>query len=295
MIVRRLGIGLPYLASLPPEVYRSGTLDFVEITPEELCRARRGPPTSIELVDEQFDRCRETCGSLPIVLHGVELSIGSAAGWNESYLDLVDRFQAAWPFVWHSEHLSFQTVAGEDGGTLDTGIPLPVPPTEESADLVAERSARILARYGVPFLLENPAHYLATLPSDSTITDEFGLMRAITGRSGCFQLLDLHNIYCNSMNHGFDAFAAVDRMPLDRVIEIHVAGGSSHDGFWLDAHDGRTPERVWELLEYTLPRTPNVAGVVFELLEDHVPRVGPGVILQELATAGTIWAECGLG
>src|SRR5262249_53131977 len=158
---------------------------------------------------------------------------------------------------------------GEDGETLEVGVPLPLPATEEAVNLVAERSAAIRVRYGVPFLLENPAHYLPALGADPAIGDEGGMMREITKRSGCFQLLDLHNVYCNSLNHRLESVSIVERMPLDRVLEIHIAGGSWNDGFWTDAHNGPVPEPVWELLEYTLPRAPNVAGVVFELLEEH--------------------------
>ena len=250
-------------------------MDFVEITPETLCRQRRdGVGVAIDLVLDQVDRARQTCGSLPIVVHGVELSIGSAQGWNGAYLEMLDSFQACWPFMWHSEHLGFQTIPGEDDATLEVGVPLPMPATEEAICVVSERSRAIRQRYGVPFLLENPAHYLSELPVDPEVGDEGGLMRAITERSGCFQLLDLHNVYCNSVNHHNDAFAAIDRMPLDRVMEIHVAGGSSRDGFWMDAHDGRVAEPVWELLEYTLPRTPYVAGVVFEMLDQHAVILG---------------------
>ncbi len=166
---------------------------------------------------------------------------------------------------------------------------MPLPPTAEAARLVAARSAEMQQRYGVPFALENPAHYLTVLPADPEVGDDCGLMRAIVDEGGCFQLLDLHNVYCNSINHHFDPYEAIDRMPLDRVLEIHVAGGSWQDGFWMDAHNGRVPEPVWELLEYTLPRTTNTAGVVFEVLEKHAVRLGPDVIAEQLMRARRIW------
>ena len=75
------------------------------------------------------------------------------------------------------------------------------------------------------------------------------------------------------------------------MIEIHVAGGSWRDGFWMDAHDGRVPEPVWKLLEYVLPKAPNVRGVVFELLEEHAVRLGTSTIKDELRRAWQILAE----
>jgi len=288
--VPQLGIGLPYFASLPAELYQSRVMDFVEITPETICR-QRPTETAIELdiVPQQLEIARSTCAGLPMVVHGVELSIGSAHDWNTAYLEMLDAFQEAWPFVWHSEHLGFQTFRGIDGSTQEVGVPLPLPPTMEAADLVARRSAMILQRYGVPFLLENPAYYLPDAPSDPEIGDDIGLMRRILERSGSLQLLDLHNVYCNAINHHFDPFEAVDRMPLDSVAEIHIAGGSWDGRFWMDAHDGRVPEPVWDMLEYTLPRCPSLGGIVFEMLDEHVQKLGVDAIQQELTRARKIW------
>src|SRR6185503_9702188 len=137
---------------------------FVEVTPETICRQRgTGKTTEIEILPDLMELAQQTCGGLPMVIHGVELSIGSAHGWNDAYLRMLDRFQAAWPFVWHSEHLGFQTIPGENQSTLAIGVPLPMPATKEAAKLVASRSAAIVERYGVPFLLENVAHYLLGL------------------------------------------------------------------------------------------------------------------------------------
>ena len=224
-----------------------------------------------------------------MVVHGVELSIGSAHGLNNAYLTMLDSFQKQWPFVWHSEHLGFQTIAGDNDSTLEIGVPLPMPATVEAVELVAERSATILNRYDVPFLLENPAHYFSELPTDPEIGNEYRFLTAFTKKSGCYLLLDLHNLYCNAVNHHFDARDVIKSLPMDRVIEIHVAGGSWRDGFWMDAHDGRVPEPVWELLEYVLPIAPNVAGVVFELLEEHAIRLGAPAIENELRRARQIW------
>src|SRR3954452_10788682 len=108
--IQPLGIGLPYMATLPADIYQSGLVDFIEITAETLCRPRqRAGSRTIELVAEKLESAQEACGAIPIVVHGVELSIGSATGWNVAYVDMLDAFQHHWPFLWHSEHLGFQT------------------------------------------------------------------------------------------------------------------------------------------------------------------------------------------
>jgi uncharacterized protein len=287
-----LGIGFPYIAGLPPDLYQSDIVDFVEVTPETICRQRAiGQSITMDIVPDQLNRARETCAQLPMVVHGVELSIGSACGWNVAYLEMLDLFQRNWPFVWHSEHLGFQTVQSGTGLVLEVGVPLPVPPTKEAVDLISERSTEICRRYEVPFLLENPAYYISELPSDPEIGDDIGLIDAIMKRSGCYLLLDLHNVYCNSLNHGLSPFAILDRVPLDRVVEIHVAGGASKDGFWMDGHNGPVPEPVWELLECALSRAPNVAGVVFEMLDEFAETFGVDAIEKELRRAREIWAR----
>ena len=110
--VQPLGVGFPYFASLPADLYQSDLVSFVEVTPETLCRQRRdGAAVRIEILPDRLTTAQQTCAGLPVVVHGVELSIGSAHGLNHAYLKMLDSFQKEWPFVWHSEHLGFQTIA----------------------------------------------------------------------------------------------------------------------------------------------------------------------------------------
>lgn len=293
-----LGIGFPYMPAMPPEVYCKEVMDFVEITPEALCRERHENSCAyFDLVPQQLQQAKETCAALPMVVHGVQLSIGSVHGWNGAYLDMLEQLQQTWPFVWHSEHLSFQTIPGAQGEVLETGVPLPLPNTDEAARLVIERATAIARRFRVPFLLENPAHYLETQGKaedvrrndDVQTLDEVDLMNRITAGGTCRQLLDLHNLHCNAVNHGFDAYKAIDRLALERVTEIHLAGGTWRDGFLMDAHDNIVPEPVWDLLAYVLPRAPNVAGVLFEVLDRYAPKLGVDAMLRELERARAVW------
>ena len=287
------GVGFACHLALPDALYTRDLLDFVEITPELFHREQevRG---GVELVPDprSFDAARSRCESFPITMHGVSLSIGSAHGMYEPCLVMMDRLRREWPFHWYSEHLQFQLVLDAMGRIVNTGTPFPLPPTEEAAALVASRAAAIQKRLGVPFLLENQVHYLPDLPADADVGDEFGLMARIVSLSGCGQLLDLHNVYCNAVNFGFDATSALERIRLDRVGEIHVAGGSWCDGFYTDAHDGCVPEPVWDLLEEALSRAPQIPAVVFEMLDEHIGRLGPEGIARELERARTIWRRC---
>jgi uncharacterized protein (UPF0276 family) len=285
-----LGIGFACVPSLPEALYTSGLIDFVEVTPEIFHRETIvGDHVELLPNGRLYDAARRRCGALPVAMHGVELSIGAAHGMYEPCLTMMDRLRHDWPFLWYSEHLHFQTAVDRGGSVINTGVPLPLPNTTEAACLVAGRAVHIRRRLGVPFLLENPAHYLPDLPTDQQIFDEFGLMNRITTLAGCGQLLDLHNLHCNATNFGFDAHDALVRIDLEVVGEIHVAGGSWSDGFYMDGHDGRVPEPVWDLLEQALSRAPRITGVVFEILEEFLPRLGADGIAAELRHAGEIW------
>ncbi len=292
MMLEPLGVGFGCHLALPDALYTKDLLDFIEVTPEIFHR-EENVQGSIQLVPDSkpFDAARRRCGGLPIAMHGVSLSIGSAHGMYEPCLTMMDRLLGEWPFRWYSEHLHFLTALDSNGQAANTGIPCPMPPTEESAELVATRAALIQRRYGVPFLLENPVHYLPDLPTDPTIGDEFGLMARIIALSRCGQLLDLHNLYCNAINFGFDATAALERIGLDHVGEIHVAGGSWRDGYYMDAHDGLVPEPVWDLVEQTLSRAPWITGVVFEILDEYMDRLRADGVARELERARAIWSR----
>ena len=286
-----LGVGLSYLPGVDPALYRSGLIDFVEISPDILCRPRRGG-RGMQLDPRLLDSARDTCGDLPIVVHGVELSIGSAGRWNDDYVAILEAFQRTWPFQWHSEHIHFQTIDLGDGrGETDIGVPLPLPFSREAADLVAERAAALGALFGVPFCLENGAHYLGELPCSDGIADESAFLNRIAVGGDCGLLLDLHNLYCNAINNGIDAMAMIDRLRLDRVCELHVAGGHWANGYRLDSHNGRVPEPVWVLLDEVLPRCPNLGGVLFEIMPDHALEAGTGLIAEEIVRARRAWEQ----
>lgn len=287
-----LGVGLTCLVD-QPSIWAAlrDHLDFVEITPDVLCRERiRGAAREMRLVPALAEAALERAEGLPVVVHGVELSIGSVDGENTAYLDILDRFWALRPFAWHSEHLGFLQAPGAAPGELVySGAPLPLPLTDEALDLVVPRAAALNQRLPVPFLLENGVHYFHDLPAERGRTPE-GFLGELCSRSGCGLLLDLFNLYCDAVNQRFDPWQAIERLPLDRVVEIHVAGGITHDGYLLDAHSGPVPPVVWELVDAVVRRAPALGGIVFEILPTLAAELGPAAILRQLERARMSWA-----
>jgi uncharacterized protein (UPF0276 family) len=280
------GIGLAYLPSRPDLVSELLPLaDYLELSPE-LFGGDTG--SDVELDVPGLRAALALAGDRPVVVHGLELSIGSAHGWNESALQLLDGFLAEREPLWHSEHLNFLSVQTETGSVLELGLPLPLPFTAECAELVAGRADAVIARYRRPFLLENSANYLPDLPADPG-WDEATFLTALTERSGCGLLLDLFNLWTNCVNHGLDATDLLGRIPLDRVIEVHVAGGTEMAGLLLDSHSAAVPEPVWSMLRTVRAGAPNLAGVTVEVLDIYADSLGAAGIAEQLRIARWIW------
>ena len=98
-------------------------------------------------------------------------------------------------------------------------------------------------------------------------------------------LLDINNIYVNSMNHDFDPAAFVDAIPPALVQEMHLAGHSwqKFDGnaILVDTHDAPVPDPVWRLYEQALGRF----GAVPTLIEWDSKIPAPDVLIAEAAAA----------
>jgi hypothetical protein len=154
--------------------------------------------------------------------------------------------------------------------------------------MLVERVAEVRRRVPTPFLLENNVYYF-DIPACEM--DEPTFLNTLCREGGCGLVLDLHNVYTNARNHGFDAGAMLAELELEHVGEIHVAGGMELDGFYLDAHSDTIPDPVWSLLEWTVPRCPNLGGVTFELFGSWFDSVGDARITADLRRLRTLWTE----
>jgi uncharacterized protein (UPF0276 family) len=289
---RPLGVGLTHQRGFAPAISAARDLiDFLEVSPDLFCREREVEGrAALELRPGPLAETLAALENTPVVIHGLSLSIGSASGWNDSYVWVLDEFHSLRRFRWHSEHLGFMIASDPHGRVFPPGVPLPLPFTREAVALVAPRAAALVERYGVPFLIENLTYYLPDLPADPG-WDEIVFLNTLTECSGCGLLLDLYNFHCNAVNFGFDPRAALDRLRLDRVVEIHLAGGTTHDGYLLDVHSDVIPEPVWDLFAWLAPRLPNLAGVVYELLEQALPIVGVDRVRRQLERIHELWAR----
>ncbi len=183
---------------------------------------------------------------IPVVAHGVGLSLGTAVRPDRRSLDRVAKTIELIGAPWYSEHLAFTRVPG-----LDLAQLLPLPRTHQVADIVVENLQVVRQHISVPIVLENIAYYFE-YPDSELGEREF--IELICSESGSFVLLDLENLYINARNHGFNAHAFVDALPADLVRAVHVAGGSATVDLVIDSHDQAIPNPVLDLLGRLLER-----------------------------------------
>ena len=186
----------------------------------------------------------------PVALHGVGLSIGSVDPLNTAYVTELRALRERTGAAWVSDHIAWTGHSGRYGHDL-----YPVPFTEECLRHIARRVHQVQDLLEAPLVLENPSTYLQF--AGSTLSEpEF--IRALVEETGAALLLDVNNVYVNSVNHGFDARAYLRALPLDRVAQMHLAGHSvvsargprGEDATHLiDTHAGPVSPEVWALFE----------------------------------------------
>jgi uncharacterized protein (UPF0276 family) len=221
-------------------------LDFLEVSPENYMRRGGYYPAQLE----------QLVGRYPLVTHGLTLSIGASSEPDPAYLAELEREIARTHSPFHSDHLCFSSAGARMFHEL-----LPLQHCRETITRVADRVGRVQDMLGVPFALENITYYLH--PGRPELS-ELDFINGVLSRSDAGLLLDVNNVYVNSLNHGFDPYAFIRGLDLKRVVEIHVAGHSQRpSGLVIDTHGAPLVDPVFDLLAYTLART----GPVPVLLE----------------------------
>jgi uncharacterized protein (UPF0276 family) len=181
----------------------------------------------------------------PIVPHGVTMSIGGVSPLDRRLFEGMNALCRAVAAPFWSDHVCYATVQGTYFNDL-----LPLPFSEEALDHVVARIGEASRMADVPLVFENPTFYVA-MPGATMTEDAF--LSAVIRRSGAGLLLDVNNVYVNATNHGYDPATFLERLPLEAVRQIHLAGHTpDSDGTIIDTHVGPIPEEVWELYRHTL-------------------------------------------
>ncbi len=180
----------------------------------------------------------------PLTCHGLSLSLGGTEPLDDSFLARVGRFLERHRVPLYSEHLSY---CSDDGQLYDL---LPIPFTDEAVRHVAARIRQVQALLGRRIAVENVSYYAAHVPDEGVrALDEIDFVNAVLAEADCDLLLDVNNVYVNSINHGYDAQDFIARMPTARIVGYHVAGHFDEaDDLKVDTHGAAVKDEVWVLL-----------------------------------------------
>jgi hypothetical protein len=208
---------------------------------------------------------RNACAILdrdPVLTHGLALSLGGFDPWDEAYLHDLGRWLVRTGTPWHSEHLCFTRV---DDTCLHELLPLPF--TREAVRHVIARAKDLQSRLPVPLLLENITYYAELGAAEM---DEATFLSEVLEGAEVGWLLDVNNVYVNSLNFGFDPKAWLARMPLDRVSQLHIAGHTRFGEITVDTHGAEVIPPVIDLMQWTLARLGRPVPVLLER-DNHLP------------------------
>jgi uncharacterized protein (UPF0276 family) len=279
-----LGVGVVYFRGLE-SLLETGNVDVIEVEPQTLWfetgDTERPYRSDGEAVDglAAYEQAK--------LVHGVGFPVGGSRIPDERHLELLRQIITRFRSPWASEHLSFNEAAGPDG-FFKTGFLLPPRNSPEGVAAAAATIREVSSRLPVPFAVETGVNYLR--PRDDELSDgEF--VAAVAKAADCGILLDIHNVWTNERNGRQPVRELVDSLPLERVWEVHVAGGHEFEGYWLDAHSGGVPDELLDVATWVVARLPNLKAIVFEISDGS--EVAAEIVAKELDRLRLLWESRG--
>lgn len=284
----RVGVGIQY----NPEIldwfrFEDLKVDLYEVLLDTIMAPLDGPHIMKPAAKKDMERLRGECLLLAHSNYGCEFGFTplEETAAVKRHVPLAKAIDSPWV----ADHCFY----GDDSWVDIWSSPLQFSHAE--VERCARRAAALQGYYGMPLAHENAAYYL---PCPGAEMREAEFMARLVEKAGTFLHLDIHNIYTNSINlPGFDLRDYLDTIPLDRVIAIHLAGGSWFGGLYHDWHDNSVPEPVWDMFEEVLSRSAPAAVILEYQGQAHHPdtRVlgrqaqDEEMIHADLARARRIW------
>jgi uncharacterized protein (UPF0276 family) len=266
--VEGAGLGLRRALLGPLRSTDLGPVDFMEVAPENW----------IGVGGARGRQLREFTERVPFVCHGLSLSIGGPSPLDETFLRRLRQFLDRHQIRCYSEHLSYCT---DDGHLYDL---MPIPFTGEAVRYVAARVRQVQEILERRIALENVSYYAAP----GAELSELEFIDAVLEEADCDLLLDVNNIYVNSVNHRYDAVDFLRRLPGHRIAYGHIAGHyNEDDDLIIDTHGADVISSVWDLLD----RAYDLFGVFPTLLERDFNIPDADELLREVAHIKTIQSE----
>jgi len=259
---------------------RSILAQVVDAPPQEVGFYEVAPENWITIGGKLGKRFRAMTERFDFICHGLSLSLGSTDPLDEKLVRDVKAFMAEHQIKLYSEHLSY---CSKDGHLYDL---MPIPFTSDAVSHVAARIRQVQDILEQKIAIENVSYYAA--PGQEMAEIDF--FNAVVEEADCDILIDINNIYVNSVNHGYDAEAFLKAIPAHRIAYAHIAGHYVEaDDFLVDTHGAAIIDPVWRLLG----KAYELYGVFPTLLERdfNIPEMAE--LLREVNTIKTIQADWG--
>ena len=218
-------------------------------------------PDAIDYVELPFEQLRHSPDlasiqeNIPVILHCASMSIAGFVPPTEKTIDAINREATRTKTPWIGEHLAFimaEAIPEDDAQPSNLTYTVSPQLSEESVERVLQNLALLRPRFTVPLILENSPQYFTVPGSTMNMVD---FISEVASRCEVDLLLDLSHFLITSMNTGVDAVKEIERLPLERVVEIHVSGLNKQSGIVWDDHATPAPPLVFELLRQVLART----------------------------------------
>jgi len=241
-----LGVGLGYRETYHSDVFQQRRhIDFLEIVADHF----------FDMPPAQARQLSALSSTFRLIPHGLALSLGSAEGLNRPYLkhlkELVEQIDPPW---W-SEHIAFTKAGGIDIGHLTA-----LPKTRETLDVLQRNIAEAKQSIAVPLILENITE---SIRYPGLQMDEAEFLGCILHENDCGLLLDVTNLYANSVNYRFDPLPVLWKLPKDRIVQLHIVGGHWENERFVDSHSSPVSPDIWQLVEEVLKHA-QVKGIILE-------------------------------
>ncbi len=268
-----LGVGLVALGAVDvlwPEI--SDLVDVVEVEPQTLWEGHAGERRRIARTPlawlQGLDR--------PLLSHGVGFPVGGITPPEPAGVAASARSARELDAVHWSEHLAFNR-----SGDRYAGFLLPPVQTPEAVEAACRHIASYQDAWERSFLVETPTNYLQPVPGDLRDGE---YVAAVAESADCGILLDLHNIWANERNGRQSVDDYLADLPLERVGEVHLAGGYETAGYYLDAHVGAVAPELLDLAARVVPRLPRVRALIFEAVPQSVGALGAAGMREVLGS-----------
>ncbi|MCA9683131.1 MAG: DUF692 domain-containing protein [Myxococcales bacterium] len=264
-----LGVGLGFRRELRQAIFEHiDEIDVLEVIADHF----------FEYVPEAQGAARELAEHFPLLPHGLELNIGAHDPRDPRNCQEAAALTRALAAPWYSDHLCFTQSQG-----LEIGQLTPLPFTRATVERCVAKARAFQAELGVPLLLENITRAFA-LPGEM---EEVEFVRAVVEGADCGLLLDLTNLFINAHNFAYDPYDFLARLPLERVVQIHLAGSIRRGDRWVDSHSHAIAEHpeVWELLDYVAQRS-RIGAVIIERDQNYPEDFAE--LLADIRTARSI-------